>query len=387
MSVFGIVCEFNPIHRGHQYLIETAKAMGADAVVCVMSGMTTQRGEFAVTDPYLRAEAAVRAGADLVLELPFPWCSASAEGFAQGGIAVLRHFADTVLFGSECGDLATLTRAAEIASSPTFRKAYQTALVNGEGAARAYCDCLAQCGIPPLSSNDLLGVAYLRAAMEQNAPLTFRTVKRAGAAYTDDTLKSDSLPSALAIRRLWAEGRFEETVGALPDGCSDLFRNALAKGELTSDRELDPIWLSFFRLHNGEDLTDFLGAEGGLAHRICAAARHARSAEELLDAIKTKRYTDAHLRRTMLYCLAHVRAEDVRAQPEYTTLLAANERGRALLAKARKESAFPVVTKPADAPKETAQFRATERICGIFALATEAKRPASYMRTKKPYMQ
>ena len=387
MSVFGIVCEFNPIHRGHQFLMETARRLGAEAVVCVMSGNATQRGELAVANAYLRAEAAVRAGADLVLELPFPWCASSAEGFARGGIAVLRHFADTVLFGSECGDLATLTHAATVASTPAFREAYQAALANGDGAARAYGACLTQHGVPPLASNDLLGVAYLRAARELNAALTFQTIPRTGAAYTDDTLPTDTYPSALAIRRLWSEGRFEETVHALPPQCVELFRQAMARGEITSERELDAVWLSYFRLHEGDDFRHCVGAEGGLAHRICAAARQARSAEELLDAVKTKRYTDAHLRRTMLHCLAHTPPEAEKTLPAYTTLLAANEIGRALLAKARRESELPVVTKPADAPRDTVQYRATERVDHVFSLATPTKHSASLMLTQAPYVQ
>ena len=89
MSIFGIVSEFNPFHLGHEYLISCAKEMGADAVVCVMSGNATQRGELSIVDKYLRAEAAVCGGADLVLELPFPWSSASAEGFASAAIHIL----------------------------------------------------------------------------------------------------------------------------------------------------------------------------------------------------------------------------------------------------------------------------------------------------------
>ena len=114
MSVFGIVSEFNPFHLGHEYLIRSARDMGADSVVCVMSGNATQRGELAITDKYTRAEAALCGGADLVLELPFPWSSASAESFALAGISVLNSFCDTVIFGSECGDIELLKKIAEL---------------------------------------------------------------------------------------------------------------------------------------------------------------------------------------------------------------------------------------------------------------------------------
>lgn len=387
MSVYGIICEFNPIHLGHQYLIETARRRGASAVVCLMSGNTTQRGEWAVTDPYVRAEAAVRAGADLVLELPFPWCSASAEGFANGGISVLRHFADTLLFGSECGDLARLRQAADAAAAPTFRQAYQAALVDGRGAAEAYLQLLNEVGVAPLASNDLLGVAYLCAVRQLHADLHLQILQRQGAAYRETAVSAHAFPSAMAIRTLWEEGRFAEAEAFLPPDCAAVFRRAWEEGNILSAAAQDALWLSFFRMHRGEELADCKGAEGGLAHRLCAAARQATSAKELFEAARTKRYTDAHIRRTMLYCLAHVTDQDLHTLPVYTTLLAANATGRAILAQQRKQDGFPVITKPADAPRDTAQYRWSEIIGGMASLTTHTKHAASYLLQRSPYIQ
>ena len=154
MSDFGIICEVNPLHGGHRYLIESARSMGAERVVCVMSGNTVQRGEFAVTDKYARAEMLIANGADLVLELPFPWSAASAEQFARGGISVLREVCDTIIFGSECGDLSGLMAAAEKAGSEEFRVAFLESLKRGDGSAESYYRLLGD----DFSSNDLLGI-------------------------------------------------------------------------------------------------------------------------------------------------------------------------------------------------------------------------------------
>ena len=105
MSDFCIISEFNPLHNGHAYIIGKARELGAQSVTCVMSGNSTQRGELSVVNKYLRAEAALRGGADLVLELPYPWCSGSAESFAKAAISILSGVCDTVIFGSECGDI------------------------------------------------------------------------------------------------------------------------------------------------------------------------------------------------------------------------------------------------------------------------------------------
>ena len=119
--VIGIVCEFDPLHRGHARLLSHARALGADTVVCAMSGSFTQRGSFAALSKTARAEMAVRCGADLVLELPTPWAMSPAETFARGGVRLLALAgADTLLFGSECGDLPALRCLADCLDSPTF---------------------------------------------------------------------------------------------------------------------------------------------------------------------------------------------------------------------------------------------------------------------------
>ena len=120
MRNIGIVCEFNPLHNGHKRILDYARELGAERVVCVMSGNATQRGELAVLDKYTRAKAAIASGADLVLELPYPWSSASAEYFATAGIKALTPYCDAIIFGSECGDIELLNMAAEKAMTEVY---------------------------------------------------------------------------------------------------------------------------------------------------------------------------------------------------------------------------------------------------------------------------
>ncbi len=124
MSVFCIICEFNPLHNGHKFLLRRARELGAEKIVCIMSGNATQRGELAITDKYLRAEAAVKCGADLVLELPFPWCASSADFFAVAGVNIAAAVGDTLLFGSECANVEFLRRAAECCEGSEFGEMY-----------------------------------------------------------------------------------------------------------------------------------------------------------------------------------------------------------------------------------------------------------------------
>ncbi len=385
MSDLGIICEMNPLHKGHEYLLREARRLGADRIVCVMSGNTVQRGEFAVTDAYVRAEALLRCGADLVLELPFPYCSASAERFAAGGIAILRQVCDTVFFGSECGDIGRLRRSAEWSASAEFPRRYRQALADGEPAAAAYDRLLTEGGMGGLSSNDRLGVEYLRAAMEQEGDLQALTVCRRGAAYAQQELCEQEYPSAMAIRRLWRQGNYEAADRFLPDAAAQVYAEARRAGLMFNEDVLSAAIVSFFRLREGRELDGILGAEGGLANRLCRAAREARNTDELLALVRTKRYTDSHLRRVMLYCLAGVRADDMARSPVYTTLLAANEKGRALLAERRRADGVTIVTKPADAPADTRQYALAARIDALATLS-QGRAAAAFLKSR-PYME
>lgn len=386
MRNYGIICETNPMHSGHKYLIDRAREMGADRIVAVMSGNTVQRGEFAILDKYTRAEALLKCGADLVLELPFPWCASSAEHFAGAGIEILERFCDTVIFGSESGDIDLLERAAICASGEAFREKYKDGLLDGKPAAELYFDMIQNAVGRELSSNDLLGIEYIRAARECGYDLSFKTVARKGDRYLDREIKDGEHTSATAIRELWRRGQMIDTKAYIPETAFDVYAEAVHGGQMTSDEALDAFWLSFFRLHNGEDFDGIVGADGGLGNRFCEMAKKARSTKELFDLVGTKRYTSASLKRTMLYCLAGVKKEDIDESLRETLLLAANKEGRALLSEKRKTVGSFVVTKPADADMTLRQNILSERIDAVFTLASENKNEADAMKKKRPYI-
>lgn len=380
MADFGIVCEFNPFHNGHAHLLAEARRMGADRIVCVMSGCAVQRGELAVADPYVRAEAALKNGADLVLQLPFPWSAASADYFASAGVTILSEFCDTLFFGSECGDIDLLTRAAEQAETEEGRDRFKEALLRGERAAKAFSDSLQVESV--LSSNDLLGVAYIRAVQRNHLSLSVQTVRRRGAAYRDESMENTEYPSATAIRKLWREGKWNAAAFGLPPVSEALFRQAAERGELTDTDVLDRAVLTFFRLHEGRDFDGIAEAGGGIANRVCVLARESRSAVELFEKLRTKQYTDARLRRAMLYCMTGVKQTLLGQDPEYTLLLGATAAGRELLAEKKKTLAIPVLTKPADVPKDSAQWRAEETLQALFTLAREETAPSGALLRK-----
>ena len=187
--IVGIVCEFDPLHNGHARLLAHARTLGADVVICAMSGNFTQRGDFAALSKTARAEMAVRCGADLVLELPAPWAMATAETFARGGVALLRTAgADSLLFGSECGDTAALARLAACLDSAAFAKGLASAPDSGATFAVRRQTVAAALTDPETaalleSPNNTLAVEYLRALSRLGGGMTPYTLRREGAAH------------------------------------------------------------------------------------------------------------------------------------------------------------------------------------------------------------
>ena len=387
MSNFGIVCEFNPLHNGHARLFREARELGAERIVCVMSGNAVQRGELAIFDKYKRAEAALRCGADLVIELPFPWCSASAEYFSRASVSLLSHFCTDIIFGSECGEIELLQNAAKSANCEEFRNEFRRRTDGGERAAEVYFDMLSGEGGYRFSSNDLLGIEYMRAIESLGLDMRAHTVKREGADYNDTELGASSCPSATALRAVWQDGSFEKGEKYMPREAYDIFEKAYFDGEMTDVYQLSRAILMYFRLRSADSFDGIADAQGGIANRICALAGESESIEELFEKLSTKRYTDAKLRRAMLFCLCSVKEELLGTLPEYTNLLAANKKGREILSSVRKNSAINVVTKPADAPTDSEQYKAQQRLDAIFTLAKMQPSDSAEYLKKTAYIE
>ena len=192
MKMIAIICEYNPFHKGHEYQIkEIRRKFPSDALIGVMSGAMTERGEPAIMSKYARAEAAVKCGLDLVVELPAPWSMSGAAFFAAAGVRIAAAVgADTLAFGSECGSVGELREIAEYLSSDDFLKASAAAraenphLQTGDIRANVLRE---RFGCFPTGSNDILAIEYIRAAERLGAKLDCITIKREGGAYNCET--------------------------------------------------------------------------------------------------------------------------------------------------------------------------------------------------------
>ena len=388
MRITGIVCEYDPFHNGHRYLLERARE-GSDAVVCVMSGNATQRGGLAIVDKYTRAEMALRGGADLVLELPYPYSSASAEFFATAGVSVLASAGVCrICFGSESGDVEKLQRAARVARSLATGDA-ETSTGTAEGyfsaLGEAYRKAYGEEFCP--SSNDILGIEYCKAILEGAHTIEPVAIPRLGDGFRRREVGDTPFASATALRRLIREQSVEAIAPYVPSETVRLLAEAVVRGDAPVDMaRLEAAILSFLRLADPNALTEIAELGNGLEHRLCEAAKDATSLSELFTLSATKKYTDARIRRAVLFAMTGVTYADLCAPVGYTTVLGANGRGCELLSVLRKrESGIPVVTKPSEgknvSPRQYALSFAAD---ALFALAHPSTKPAGEWMRKNP---
>lgn len=390
MNAVGIIAEYNPFHTGHAYHIaETRRLLGGDTpVVCVMSGSWVQRGECALTDKWTRAGMALRGGADLVLELPLPWCISSAEGFARGGVAVLKAtgVVDTISFGSESGRGDDLCRIAEALDSPEYRNALRTELDKGISFAEARqraAASLAGRGAGLLRGpNDSLGVEYLRAAGKDLAAVA---VPRRGAGH-DSGLPEEGFASATFLRQLAKEGKAE----ALTPWMGEENGAALTRAGIAAMERVERAMLARLRTMTEADfaaLPDSGGAEG-LPARLVKAAGRAGRLEEFYALAKTKRYAHARIRRLALWAFLGLNEADRPRSPAYLRVLGSNGRGRKLLREMKARASLPVLTKPAHIRElgEEAQrlFALERRGTDLFGLCFEEPKPCGLDYTQGP---
>lgn len=361
MKIVGLITEYNPFHAGHLYHMQQARELtGADYCVVLMSGSFVQRGEPAIFDKYLRTKTALLAGADLVLEIPAAFSTASAHEFAAYGVALLSSIGvDAVVFGSECGQIEILKQAAYALNheSAEFQERLRKGLKAGltYPQARAKALEMEDTWASVLSSpNNILGIEYLRAAEDLHSPMEFYTISRKGSGYHEDTLADANFPSASAIRGIIRNSLSKDKdlldilashlpavthpayTGAVPvfvDDFSELLNAAVLQLQATfSIADLSP----------------------ELAARLAKPPYFPLSFEERIQALKTRQLTYTRVSRALLHLVLGMREEDISRWKEegyalYARILGFRRQSSPLLSCLHKKSSIPLITKMADA--------------------------------------
>lgn len=361
MKIVGLITEYNPFHAGHLYHMQQARELtGADYCVVLMSGSFVQRGEPAIFDKYLRTKTALLAGADLVLEIPTAFSTASAHEFAAYGVALLSAIGvDAVVFGSECGQIEILKQAAYALNHESAE--FQERLRKGLKAGLTYPQARAKAlemedtwASVLTSPNNILGIEYLRAAEDLHSPMEFYTISRKGSGYHEDTLADANFPSASAIRGIIRNSLSKDKdlldilashlpavthpayTGAVPvfvDDFSELLNAAVLQLQATfSIADLSP----------------------ELAARLAKPPYFPLSFEERIQALKTRQLTYTRVSRALLHLVLGMREEDISRWKEegyalYVRILGFRRQSSPLLSCLHKKSSIPLITKMADA--------------------------------------
>lgn len=366
MHICGIICEYNPFHRGHEkQLRQVRQALGADAaVVCLMSGSFVQRGEPAIFEKRVRAQAAVLAGANLVLELPVTKALCSAEGFARGGVEIFTKLGiiDTLAFGCESGDGQAIFTAAQAMCAASYDRALREILDTGASYPAARQRALEAIGLDGKileKPNDILALEYCKALLQMESRIQPLALLREGD-YHAQNADPDN-PSATSLRTRLLSG--EDLSPFAPQTAMEAYRSArqyaLSSGELAM--------LAGLRLLSDEAWQQTAHGSEGLWSKAMKAAREKGSLEEIIGAVKSRRYPRTRIQRLLLCAFLKISQEDLQLPVCHVRALAFDDTGKALLRRMRAEGQLPVVN-AGEKPPASALFDLEVRAGRLYPL-------------------
>lgn len=380
MKTIGIICEYNPFHNGHAHQLHTLAQLHPDALlICIMSGSFVQRGEPAIFSKFDRARWAILGGADIVIELPTPYSTGSAQLFGTGAIRMVKALAiDALSFGSETTDLDALIDIAKRMDCESTQKQLRTYINEGMSYGAAFRKAL---DTEILNTpNALLGLEYIRAGLAYNSKLEYIPILRTSH-HHEETI-TDELPSGTALRQLITStgnlsSQFITSTSILsaqlqstipPLIASDMIQ-VIENGDYVNYNRYHDMVHSLSRRTMPKELEKFGDFSEGIEHLWSKAAQQS-SWTAATEEIKSKRYTYARLQRMSAYLTLGITKDVLQNAmeegPQYARLLAFNDRGRQWL---RNKYEIPVIQKWAKAPNELGALGRTMH--SIDTLATD----------------
>lgn len=344
-KVLGIIAEYNPFHNGHLLHLEKSKKIcDAQYSVCVMSGNFVQRGNTSIVNKWIRAEMALKSGVDLVLELPTVYSISSAENFAEGAIKLLNSLkiVDTISFGSENSDINVLNRISSVLHEEpkqyleflnseskkglSFPKARENAILLYLND-KKYLNILNQ-------PNNTLAIEYLKALKKYKSHISPISVKREKVFYNSNCIV-DEYASATAIRNMIINEQFNDIRKVVPASSYNLLMDEIEKGHLVIDiSKFEKEILYAIRRLSADDIKNIPEVTEGLENAIKNASNSCNNLSELINIVKSKRYTQTRIQRILLYILLNITKKDMylsRKNIPYARILGYSPQGKELI--------------------------------------------------------
>lgn len=379
MKVTGIIAEYNPFHKGHAYHIQKAKELTqADYLVVVMSGDFTQRGTPALLDKYSRARMALACGADLVLELPVRFACASAEFFAGGAVSLLHQLGvvDALCFGSECGDIEKLQKAAAALSKAEASEIYGNTLREGLRGGLSFPAARAkamgygedEAGSLLALPNNILGIEYCRALLGLQSAIRPVTLLRKGAGYHDAQIHgekdcSSGFSSAFAIRHaLQKGGGFADICGSLPEETREIWQSGLREGGTVSEKDFSPLLRYRLLLEEENGFSSYADVTPDFSDRLRKNLNRFTDWHEFCLLQNSKDMTYTRISRCLCHILLGLTGEKQEASKRlsfssYARPLGFRKNAVPLLHAIKQNTNIPFLPKLADAPKLLSPFQ------------------------------
>lgn len=328
MKSIGIICEYNPFHNGHLYHLKKVKEMYPDyIVILVLGGNFLQRGDVSIINKWNKTNIALEAGVDLVIELPFPFATQSADIFAYGAISILNYMnVEKIVFGSECDDIEKLKKLAVAFESSDIKKFLECGYSYPKALGKAL-------SISFDSPNDILGMSYIKAINKLNSRIEPISIKRTNSYNSKET--SGSISSASSIR--------ESLRNNMP---IDEFVPEYVKKYIDNISINDYFDLLRYKILCSKDLSIYQTVDEGIENRINKYILEVDNLEDLINKVKTKRYTYNKIERMFVHILCDFTKEEASKFKEitYIRVLGFNKLGRNYLSKIKKEINIPIIT-------------------------------------------
>lgn len=330
MEVIGVIAEYNPFHNGHLYQLKKIKEMYNDSViVLILNGYFLERGIVSLETKEEKTRLALKYGADLVVELPFIFGSNSADIFAESSLELLNELKITkLIFGSESNDKDLLYKSAIAQLKYGFDGCVKKYMDEGLNYPTALNKAT---GINIAEPNDLLGVSYIKAILKNNYKIEVETIKRTNNFH--DTLSNEEIISASNIR---------EKINNNID-----IKKFIPEGHIV-DINYDLMFMLLkYKIVTDDNLDSYLSVDEGLDNRLRKVINEVNSVDELINKVKTKRYTYNRLMRMLIHILVGVKRcdKEVIINNEYIRILGLSHYGQKHINRIKKEITLPLVSK------------------------------------------
>ena len=337
-KIIGVIAEYNPFHLGHRYQIEKIKELYPNSIIiAIISTNFTQRGDISLLNKWNKTTICLNEGIDLVIELPTLYATQSADIFAYGALSILNKFKiDTLVFGSETNDIDYFTTLANIQiNNPKYPELVKNYLSLGLNYTTAMSKALKELTNTKIDKpNDLLALSYIKEIIKNNYPITPISIKRTNDYHSNSLQNNTNIINASLIREMFLNN--QDISPYIPNNTKELLYQYLSLNNAYS-------LLKYNIINNENNLSTFLDIEEGLDKRILKYLDTSHTWIDLVNNLKTKRYTYNKINRTLLHLLLNIKKED-NTKEIYLRVLGFNNKGREYLKKLKKDTNLDIFT-------------------------------------------